>query len=146
LLSNPKIFEFGNRAAVAALPKSGHAAFRPFLRTGSFARPSAGGVEVSLVPRIVFLVQVLEAQRTDGGSSRLNGSSDARRRPVHDGSFNAAVSTGSFRKRFPVAAKIALVTAGTIAEVPASPIPPGGSVFWTMYTSTAGASFMRSTW
>ncbi|MGC1880631.1 MAG: hypothetical protein WA703_05420, partial [Pseudolabrys sp.] len=33
--------------------------------------------------------------------------------------FNAAGSTGSFRKRLPVAAKIALVIAGTIAEVPA---------------------------
>jgi hypothetical protein len=37
----------------------------------------------------------------------------------HAGLFNAAVSTGSFRKRLPVAAKIALVTAGTTAEVPA---------------------------
>jgi hypothetical protein len=42
---------------------------------------------------------------------------------THTGCFNAAVSTGSCRKRLPVAAKIALVTAGTIAEVPASPIP-----------------------
>lgn len=35
------------------------------------------------------------------------------------GCFKAMVSTGSFRKRLPVAAKIALLTAGTIAEVPA---------------------------
>ena len=34
---------------------------------------------------------------------------------------------GSLRKRLPVAAKTALVTAGTTQEVPASPIPPGGS-------------------
>jgi hypothetical protein len=33
----------------------------------------------------------------------------------------------SFRKRFPVAAKIALATAETMADVPGSPIPPGGS-------------------
>jgi len=39
----------------------------------------------------------------------------------------ASVSIGSFRKRLPVAAKIALVTAGPMAEVPGSPIPPGGS-------------------
>ena len=45
------------------------------------------------------------------------------------GSFSAAVSTGILRKRLPVAAKIALPTAGTIAEVPHSPIPPGGSEF-----------------
>jgi hypothetical protein len=40
------------------------------------------------------------------------------------GFLKAMVSTGSFRKRFPVAAKIPLVTAGTICEVQASPIPP----------------------
>jgi hypothetical protein len=51
----------------------------------------------------------------------------ALRRFVHTGCFNAAVSIGSFRKRLPVAARIALVTAGTMAEVPGSPIPPGGS-------------------
>ncbi|MGC1573700.1 MAG: hypothetical protein WA750_16510, partial [Pseudolabrys sp.] len=48
-------------------------------------------------------------------------------RSLHADFFSAEGSTGSFRKRFPVAAKIALVTAGTIADVPASPIPPGGS-------------------
>src|SRR5262249_29900489 len=48
---------------------------------------------------------------------------------AHSGCFNAAASTGIMRSRLPVAAKIALATAGTIAEVPASPIPPGGSEF-----------------
>jgi hypothetical protein len=48
------------------------------------------------------------------------------------GSFRAVRSTGIFRKRLPVAAKIALATAGTMAEVPHSPIPPGGSRFCTM--------------
>jgi hypothetical protein len=62
------------------------------------------------------------------------------------GRFSAVVSTGSFRRRLPVAAKIALATAGTIAEVPGSPIPPGGSELWTIWTSMAGASFMRSIW
>jgi hypothetical protein len=57
---------------------------------------------------------------------------------VHTGCLNAVVSIGSFRKRLPVAAKIALVTAGTIAEVPGSPIPPGGSELWTMWTSMRG--------
>jgi hypothetical protein len=50
---------------------------------------------------------------------------------VHTGCFNALVSIGKFRKRLPVAAKTALVTAGRTAEVPASPIPPGGSKLWT---------------
>src|SRR5260370_4093489 len=63
---------------------------------------------------------------------------------VHTGCFNAAVSIGSLRKRLPVTAKIALVTAGAMAEVPCSPIPPGGSKLWTMWTSMACASFMRS--
>src|ERR1700704_2793403 len=63
---------------------------------------------------------------------------------AHTGCFNAVVSIGSFRKRLPVAAKIALVTAGGIAEVPHSPIPPGGSELWTIWTSMAGTSFMRS--
>jgi hypothetical protein len=39
------------------------------------------------------------------------------------GCFNAWASTGSFRKRFPVAAKIPLVTAGTIGDAQASPPP-----------------------
>jgi hypothetical protein len=34
--------------------------------------------------------------------------------------------------RLPVAAKIALVTTGTIPEVPGSPMPPGGSELWMM--------------
>jgi hypothetical protein len=51
---------------------------------------------------------------------------------AHARCFNAVVSIGSFRKRLPVAAKIAFVTAGAMAEVPASPIPPGGSKLWTM--------------
>jgi hypothetical protein len=65
---------------------------------------------------------------------------------IHTGCFSTLLSTGTFRKRLPVAAKIALATAGTIAEVPASPIPPGGSELWTMWTSMAGASFMRRIW
>ena len=43
--------------------------------------------------------------------------------------FSSAGSTGSLRRRLPVAAKIAFVTAGTMADVPGSPIPPGDSVF-----------------
>src|SRR6516225_2441123 len=46
--------------------------------------------------------------------------------------FSCAGSTGSLRSRLPVAAKIALVTAGTMQAVPASPIPPGGSALGTM--------------
>ena len=55
-----------------------------------------------------------------------------RRFPLAHICFNAAASNGSFRKRLPVAAKIALVTTGTIPEVPGSPMPPGGSELWMM--------------
>jgi hypothetical protein len=51
---------------------------------------------------------------------------------VHTGCRNTVLSTGILRKRLPVAAKIAFATAGTMAEVPGSPIPPGGSELWTM--------------
>ena len=67
-----------------------------------------------------------------------------RRLPAHAGCFSRAVSTGILRRRFPVAAKMALATAGTIADVPGSPNPPGGSALRTIWTSMVGASFMRS--
>lgn len=49
----------------------------------------------------------------------------------HVGCFSAAASTGILRRRFPVAAKIAFAMAGTIPEVPVSPMPPGGSMLLT---------------
>src|SRR5579862_8254263 len=47
------------------------------------------------------------------------------------GCFNTLASTGILRRRFPVAAKIALAMAGTTPEVPVSPMPPGGSELLT---------------
>ena len=49
------------------------------------------------------------------GSRLMTSSRRCARRSVHTGCFNAAASIGSFRTRLPVAAKIALATAGTIA-------------------------------
>ena len=72
----------------------------------------------------------------------------AGRIPIHElaqACLRSAGSTGNLRRRFPVAARIAFVTAGTMTEVPGSPIPPGASVFLVRYTSMAGASFMRRT-
>ena len=43
--------------------------------------------------------------------------------------------------RLPVAAKIALATAGAIGGSPGSPTPVGGSLLSTMYTSTCGMCF-----
>lgn len=51
---------------------------------------------------------------------------------------------GSVLTLFPVAAKIALTTAGAIGGVPGSPTPPGASWLGTTCTSTFGISLMRS--
>jgi hypothetical protein len=68
-------------------------------------------------------------------------------RPLRGGSqmdLSWALSIGSFRIRLPVAAKIALATAGITADVPGSPTPPGASVLLTRWTSIKGASWMRN--
>ena len=52
---------------------------------------------------------------------------------------------GSLRNRLPVAAKMALATAGIMVGVLASPIPPGAAWLGTMCTSTTGISSMRRT-
>jgi hypothetical protein len=57
---------------------------------------------------------------------------ERQQRSDHVGCFSTLLSTGILRSRFPVAAKIAFATAGTMADVPASPIPPGASVLGTM--------------
>src|SRR5712692_6901055 len=52
---------------------------------------------------------------------------------------------GSFRIRFPVTAKTALVSAAAVTAVGGSPIPPGASRFRTRCTSMGGASLIRTT-
>ena len=52
---------------------------------------------------------------------------------------------GNCRMRLPVAANIALATAGGPTGVPGSPTPVGASPEGTICTSIAGISFMRST-
>ena len=47
--------------------------------------------------------------------------------------------------RLPVAAAIALTSAPAASAVLGSPMPPGSSALGTMWVSTAGASFIRST-
>jgi hypothetical protein len=51
---------------------------------------------------------------------------------------------GSLRTRLPVAAKIALATAGAAHGTPGSPMPPGFSSLRTTCTSISGVSFMRN--
>ena len=60
--------------------------------------------------------------------------------------FNCAVSIGRERMRLPVAAKMALVTAGETIAVAASPKPPGASALLTIWVSTIGASLIRIGW
>src|ERR1700741_2382552 len=58
----------------------------------------------------------------------------------------SAERIGRRRMRFPVAAKMALASAGAAAGTPGSPHPPGGSVLGTIWTSISrGASLMRRT-
>ncbi len=53
---------------------------------------------------------------------------------------DAPIRSGSRRRRFPVAAKTALATAGATGGTPGSPTPPGFSVLCTMCVSTRGMS------
>ena len=46
--------------------------------------------------------------------------------------YTTTLPIGSFLIRFPVAAKIALHTAGAIGGTPGSPAPPWGSLLGTM--------------
>jgi hypothetical protein len=107
-------------------------------RTASTAVAEGDGVDFDTR----FGIEAKCALRRAGGAagaitaSAIRALGHARRR--------AAASTGSLRRRLPVAAKIALVTAAGITEVPHSPIPPGGSRLATMCTSIAGAASMRS--
>src|SRR5258708_3204500 len=52
---------------------------------------------------------------------------------------------GNLRMRLPVAAKIALHSAGTTGGTESSPEPVGFSVLGTMWTSTTGIASRRST-
>ncbi len=72
-------------------------------------------------------------------------SSQAAAGDVRGGYTKSSERIGSLRSRLPVAAKIALATAGIIDGVLASPIPPGAAWLGTMCTSTTGISSMRST-
>src|SRR5207248_2906225 len=71
-------------------------------------------------------------------------------RPAHARARTAARtrsgSSGTWRTRAPVAAKMALLSAGATVVVPGSPRPVGYSVDGTMWISTSGTSSILSTW
>src|SRR5579864_1841781 len=58
--------------------------------------------------------------------------------------FRSVARIGSRRIRFPVAAKIALATAGATLGTPGSPTPAIFSLLGTICVSTFGTSFIRS--
>src|ERR1043166_4534974 len=70
--------------------------------------------------------------------ARANGFGDAQ-------ASRSAARIGSRRMRLPVAAKIALATAGATAGTGGSPTPKAGSALGATCTSMAGDSAKRST-
>jgi hypothetical protein len=123
----------------------------PVLRLVAAAHVTAGSAESKMHPCLAGGEAFFAARRIGairhyevemaalGRHERI----DPEARVAYADCFKTLLSMGGLRTRLPVAAKTALVTAGTMQEVPASPIPPGGSALLTMWTSTAGASFMR---
>jgi len=71
-----------------------------------------------------------------------DGWSSARRRPATPDDQSSRI--GRRRMRCPVAANTALVTAGATGGIAGSPVPVGGSVLGTIWTSTVGISLMRN--
>ena len=56
----------------------------------------------------------------------------------YDDDFSEFISIGRLRRRLPVAAKIAFVTAALTMAVGASPMPPGASAFLIKCVSATG--------
>src|SRR5215831_1578537 len=78
-----------------------------------------------------------------GPSSRARGDTHGMTRKDYSDDFSESVSIGRMRRRLPVAAKIALVTAALTMAVGASPMPPGASAFLIRCVSTIGTSSIR---
>src|SRR5216684_5246797 len=85
-----------------------------------------------------------DRQRNGGEKSRWQRHALFCNKPGRERYARSSARMGSRRIGLPVAAKIALQTAGAIGGVPGSPAPPGGSLLGTMCTSTWGISFIRS--
>ena len=82
----------------------------------------------------------------DLGGPGLRGNETGRR--VHRGGGSVPCQPsfkGRLRSRCPVAAAMALATAGAMTGVPGSPTPVGFAADGTMWTSIRGASPIRST-
>ncbi len=84
-------------------------------------------------------------RRTSEGRSRRAGSRGAAGGRLAQ-ALAKEVGKGRLYRRCPVAAKIALASAGPMGATPGSPTPVGASPEGTMCTSTLGISAIRSTW
>src|SRR5207248_1067490 len=112
----------------------------------SVAMCAQGRASVSEAPRIrrprraALPLPPRPGRRVDGRGGR----------PAHARARTAARtrsgSSGTWRTRAPVAAKMALLSAGATVVVPGSPRPVGYSVDGTMWISTSGTSSILSTW
>jgi hypothetical protein len=86
-----------------------------------------------------------QQQANNAGPNQRNAAPGFNRRHVAGRLFGQARRNGIDRKRCPLAAKIALPTAGKIGGVPGSPAPPIASPLLMIATSIAGASSIRTT-
>src|SRR6266481_1129805 len=131
------------KASIAATISSGS---RPRIRgTGVFTVALAGWQpEQELAPGGASAAAALTAPPNEASSTkpRIACRSTARARQVE---FRPWFINGSERMRLPVAAKIALSTAGAATAIVGSPTPPQKSPVGRMTVSTCGISSMRIT-
>ena len=105
---------------------------------------SLGGVSVALL--IQQLLHGCQERRRDaerrarGGPAFRSGLEESAAQAF----FRSSARIGSRRTRLPVAAKIALHTAGATVGTPGSPMPPGASPDSRMCTSVRGVWAIRS--
>ncbi len=102
--------------------------------------PDAGRRQIGATPGDPY-----GRRRTSEGRPRRAGSRGAAGGRLAQ-ALAKEVGKGRLYRRCPVAAKIALASAGPMGATPGSPTPVGASPEGTMCTSTLGISAIRSTW
>jgi len=143
---------FGN-----SRPESGGVTY-PCLVPSTLLRIPAFGAARLVPPDVCARLQLLPQSIQCPGQDEIRGScsgqpgrrsSGTPHAPLLPASPSSAYTSfcrpiGSRRRRVPVAAKMALVIAGTIGEVPGSPVPVGAASLSTMLTLISGVSLMRA--
>jgi hypothetical protein len=122
---------------------------------GSLRRPSSTpGATPCYEPRSAVLSETTPSSGASRGivpfgpvgsgpSSRARCDAHGMMGKDYDDDFSEFGSIGRLRRRLPVAAKIAFVTAALTMAVGASPMPPGASAFLIKCVSTTGTSSIR---